>query len=542
MNTTTRLFPAFLALSLLGACTGDGCEALGYPVLESGALYVAAACGVGSEEGTQQAPFATITAALKAAKDGQTISVASGVYRESLSLGKGVRLVGAGRDAVQIQPDAGRGIQVSGSGAVRVESLSVVGAQFAGIGSSGAPLLLKDVEVRKTSRPKDPVTGLPLGGNGVEVTGGGALTLEGCVISGNQGTGVIAHGGGAVSIIDPAFIIDPSYMPRSADHVGIIDPAFSVGAGSVISGNRKGGVAIIDPSYGPANGKADDASDVALSVRGALLDGNWSFGIVLYGASASLQAVGVANTRQETSEDDGHGLVVVPGLKSQAPVHVDIDDKSVFAGGGGSGLLVSSTEKIAIDVDSQADVSGNVAGGVWVGGKAATLRLGAKTRLSRNHMLGAAATGGARLEATGAHIEDTQPKMWGPPAGGLPVPIADGVGFFEGGRGRLTGVAIASMQRAAVIVVGGGDKAGNGELDLTFDQLQVSGSKYGLVVNGGGAKASSTLQEAAAQGSASSVATAVKVDAAEPVWFSPCSQSDASADCRPAQPAVAAVK
>lgn len=134
-------------------------------------------------------PHATISAALAAAKAGDTVLVEPGIYPETLALKSGVRLVSrASRQAV-LRPAAGahravlalgvRGAQLEGF-AIRAEGAA---AFDLGVELNDAEVELIDLEI----------TGAK--GFAVEITGLGSSSLRRCLLRGNAG--------GAVRITSP---------------------------------------------------------------------------------------------------------------------------------------------------------------------------------------------------------------------------------------------------------------------------------------------------------------------------------------------------
>jgi len=288
-------------------------------------------------------------------------------------------------------------------------------------------------------------------------------------------------------------------------------------------------VAIIDPSYTPT-----DVHDVGLVIQGVLLDGNWVFGVAVYGSSARVQASAVVNTRRENNSDIADGLVVAPGIKSQTDVAAIIDERSVVANNLRAGLLVVGGGAKSIDAKVGADVSLNAVGGIWAQGKGALLKLHGKARLSTNTLIGAGVTGGARIEADGGRVDNTVPTNWAPVRSGAPqLTGADGIGIFKGATGSLKGIKLDNLARAGVIVDGGAKSAG-GELDLVLKDVLFANSGFGVLINKGSPKSSAALQTAAS--AAKGVDQPLKENAEVKVRVSACSQDDPAASCAPLKP------
>ncbi len=544
MNTTSlKMTGCLVGLLSMGACVADLCPGAQFPTDSESALYVAGGCGSDSDgDGSRDAPFSTISQAASGASSGQVIAVASGTYQESVTLKAGVRLLGMGPDRVTIIADLNVGVEVTGTAAVEIAHLRVSKAVPVGIRSAKTPLILDDVIVDHTGRRKK--DGQLVGGHGVQVTGGASLTIRRSQIIDNQGTGVLAEGAGVVGIIAPSYIIDPSYTPGpnsiidpsyqprpiDGDGVGIIDPSYQVANSTAVSSNRGGGVAIIDPSYTPA-----DADDVGLVLQGVFLDSNWGFGVAVYGSSAKLQASAIVNTRRENNSDIADGCVVAPGIKNKAAVSATIDERSVLASNLRAGVLIVGGGGETIATDVGADVSLNAVGGIWAQGKGALLKLHGKARLSTNTLIGAAVTGGSRIEAKGGRADNTVPTNWAPIRSGAPqLTGADGIGIFKGASGSLEGIKLDNLARAGVIVDGGAAKADGAELDLVLKDVVFASSGYGVLINKGSPKSSAALQAAVSKGK--DVDQPLLEDAQVKVRVSACSQDDPAASCAPIQP------
>jgi alpha-tubulin suppressor-like RCC1 family protein len=111
-----------------------GTHSYGFQALAA-ALSVAG--GNSSCSNTTGQPFCTIQAAINAAPDGSTISVAAGVYTETLDVSgrNGLSIVGAGRDSVTLRPTTTLPWNIEGYDATRRTPVRVVGST--GISFSG---------------------------------------------------------------------------------------------------------------------------------------------------------------------------------------------------------------------------------------------------------------------------------------------------------------------------------------------------------------------------------------------------------------------
>jgi hypothetical protein len=87
-------------------------------------LYVNSAAS-GAQNGSSSHPFKTIGAALGAAKSGDKVNVASGTYKENITLPKKVKLVGAGKGKSVIVSDKNDESVVTMKDGSRIEGVSV---------------------------------------------------------------------------------------------------------------------------------------------------------------------------------------------------------------------------------------------------------------------------------------------------------------------------------------------------------------------------------------------------------------------------------
>jgi hypothetical protein len=133
----TRLPGLCAAAAALLACS-SACRA-GEAEQDQGTLFVEASARAG--DGSRARPFNTLAAAVAAARDGERIVVAAGVYRERLRLERPIRIEGlAGATLVAPEPEA---VAIEALAAATIEGLRIVGGA---IGVRGAaPLTLRSV-------------------------------------------------------------------------------------------------------------------------------------------------------------------------------------------------------------------------------------------------------------------------------------------------------------------------------------------------------------------------------------------------------------
>jgi serine/threonine protein phosphatase PrpC len=162
-------------------------------------------------------PFASIAAAMEAARPGDTVLVGPGTYREPVRLAEGVTLRSArSREAV---------LSVRGEAAVRAEG--VRGAVLSGFRLAAAPeepfdagvvveggaVLLEDLEVTGARRV------------GVELSGPGESALRGSAVHGNLGPGVLVRAGASPRLAH-------NLVTRNGRGPGAMAPGIDVEAGA----------------------------------------------------------------------------------------------------------------------------------------------------------------------------------------------------------------------------------------------------------------------------------------------------------------------
>lgn len=453
-------------LAGVGCEEPDLCANPGYPSATGAVLRVHGLCGNDQGDGSAQAPFGTIGAALLHASAGTTVVVASGIYRESVTLPPGVHLVGAGGAGTQLSPYDGVGLTIAGKGTSTVRSIVIEQARGIGIDIDQAEVVLDQVVVRGT---KSLSAAQP--GHGIRANAAAKLTLQRCQVQDSAGIGVAVTGSGPVVIIDPLF--KPAQGPRSQDQAGIIDPLFL--PASRISSNALGGVAIIDPLFVPNSTAAD------LQLVASDIGKNGKYGVALFGASARVER-SVVHGSASVAGAQGDGLVLAAstqGGHAAKALSMTVDAASLVTGCARLGILIAAPGK--------GEVAGEVSqcerGGVWAQGPGAEVEIQGSALLAKNAVVGVAASAGARLAVFGARIADTRALAYTAPGSTGSVDLADGVGVFSQASGKITGAKLIGNPRAGVIGHSCATKS-DGMPDLLIENTLIQGSKYGVVVAG----------------------------------------------------------
>ena len=159
MEPGARHFGYLLAVFVVattGCGTSPQCGENGYPPPPEGegevVLYVSAHCGAAEGDGSADAPFATITAALEeaATRSADLVLVASGTYdEEALIVSPGVSILGAGSDhTLIVSRGPGPTVTIRDIDGVSLSGVSLQGDGGLGVLVQGATnVVLADVVV-----------------------------------------------------------------------------------------------------------------------------------------------------------------------------------------------------------------------------------------------------------------------------------------------------------------------------------------------------------------------------------------------------------
>ena len=464
LDRAARGVTVTLLAGALAACGSDSKEPCNFNAdaeAAGGANTVKYSSHCGDDSGGEI--YETLTAAIDSlGGTGGTVLVSSGTYKETLQVPAGVDLIGAGPEETIIEPASGEiGIVVSDGAHSVIEGVTVRNAGKVAVGAIDVGITLRNVVIETTSLVDN------AGGHGVQIEGAAEVVVEGSIIENNAGTGILAVGTEAVTIIDPAFSEDPN----ATDGESIIDPAFS--PGTQISGNDGGGIAIIDPAFSEADKISGD-----VLIEGVDIADNQRFGIALFGANGTIRQTAVRGTVARGGGEGYADGVLVSGKRNdgQTPpddITVSIADDVVIAGCARAGVAGFAGARVNV----LATVGRNERGGVWGAGKGTTVTLGSSAELAENGLVGVGVNGGAMLDAQGGVIRDTQLRK-GP---GGQKDIADGIVILSGAAATISGVVFDDNARAGVQI----DKPKIKGLkpDVTMSGATFLGGEYGVAIN-----------------------------------------------------------
>lgn len=377
-------------------------------------------------DGSPEAPFQTVAAALGAASDGDVIYLDAGTWSEPVISGKGVSVVGCGAEHTMIAPGDSVGIGLVTELPVRVENLRVDNALGVGLQFVGGEPVMRQVLVTAT-RAEVSGAGEPAKyGHGIQATGGAVVRLDGVTSAQNQGLGLLASD--AAAIVTGTFLVN----------------------------NDRGGAQIVTGTFQPS------------SFTDSIVKDNSRFGVALYGVGATLDGNTIDGTKagpgSSLTDQGGDALVVAPsGPDDVAIVEVLITATNLIIGSQRLGIL---TARPAV-VDLQAHVVDNQRGGFWGEGNGVTLRAGSQAELRGNGGAAVAVRAQARAELLGALLADTThiPVT----SEGVPEEGADGLVASDGASVRVENATFDNNLRAGIL---------GHAIDVSGDDFIVTGTFF----------------------------------------------------------------
>jgi len=332
-------------------------------------VFVDGAYTGGANDGTRGHPFTTVVRALNAAKDGSVVAIAAGTYVEDLSIPPGVRVFGRCPSMVEVRgvpslPDSWPIILKDRSELHRVAVTSATPA-VAVFGASGA--LLEQVWVHD------------VGNAGVVVqatTSKASLTMRRSLIERAKKFGLVAT-------------------------AATVQVEASVVRGTALATGAKGGeglVAQIDP---------DTRAPSVFGVRGSVIEGNASFGVLAIGSTVDLDGCVLLANRAEGEGGVGGGAFAQAAVETGDPSTVSIK-RSLLSGNEVQGVGVKRST-LLVERSVIRDTGGRTSDGIGGPGVQVTIDASATVLdsvLERNHHAGALLIGG-RLVLEGVIVRDT---------------------------------------------------------------------------------------------------------------------------------------
>lgn len=486
-----------------------------------GEVCVPAACGVGAwgdlpvdadtvyvaagadGEGTADDPLGSVQAAADraGALGGALVAIGAGEYEGALSLGvehDRVTIAGRCRELVTLVAEAGQGvptIEIDGGSRLPLPTFAVEGVTVTG-GEVGVWVDHAAATLRRVSADRNVAVGVLVRGDsevsmeesdvldtqttedgtfgdGIEVTSGAALTVQGGTVRGNASRGVLVTGSGSSAVLTGVAVLETVADGSGQRGWGVA--AFAGGAATVascsIEGNTQAGVVVsgsgssielsdsvvadtVPAAEGTGGVGVTVEAEAALVATGCLVRANAEAGVLVTGAgsTASLTDVTVADTLGLAGGLHGYGVAVQEGGALAVT-------QSTIRDGAGVGLFVDGSLGAQV-VATGCTLEGNTREGVFATGEGAILTLeevvvrGTRPDADGGWGRGIGVQDGVNLVVRGATIEGNSEVGLFASDAGTSVEIHDSriVGTTPGPGGEGQGVAV--LGGAALSAVG----------------------------------------------------------------------------------------
>lgn len=286
-------------------------------------VYVDATTAGG--DGSIDKPFATIQAALDAARDGATIAIAAGKYPEALKIRKRVIVQGACAASVELA-GAGEFTSVDVTATAELRDVAVSGSGFGIVVTNAKDVILDRVHVHDTKS------------GGVYVANGGpgaSATLRASLVE--RATGAGATAGSGTLTIERSLIRDTRADTR-----------------------RDWGYGVRAERFGPPDKPGGPAS---VTVRASVLERNTTGGALAQGSALIIEASVVRDTAVRPKDNlAGEGVI---GLYFQSAAEVSIL-QSWIARAHTAGVAMYGG-KLSIDRTTIEDIGTNGVGALGMG-------------------------------------------------------------------------------------------------------------------------------------------------------------------------------
>jgi len=369
--------------------------------------------GGGGDEGTAEAPYASVTEAVDAADSGATIQVAAGTYEEAIVLSgvEGLSIVGgfpSGGDFSERDPEANvttvlgsadaAVVMVEGATGVLLEGLHLTGGGgfddgyrrsgggiFVGNGSADVSIVANRIDGNASDGGDTPTenvgggiaadaTGVLIAGNVVEgnvsgrgpgIAAFGEATIDQNTITGNDGLG--DHGGGIYASGD--LTITGNHVEGNS--IGA-DVGYGWGGGMIVFGDETSALLqgnVVTGNSAPAAGSGvfvDDGADATLVGElyydnECTTDGGAGFFTDSGGETATVVEASFVTIAQHDCPDapnGGNGVLAVISEETAPPTEATFTD-SIFWGNaaldvaslGGEVQLVDSIAEATVEAD-----------------------------------------------------------------------------------------------------------------------------------------------------------------------------------------------
>ncbi len=386
------------------ACpTGDYADSLPTPPPTDGSVVYVKAGATAGGDGSYAMPYGALSELRWTwLSPGATVALAKGTYEGTLHVKEGVRIVGACVRETRVTGDTGFDSSVattiSGVGEARVENLTIGAAAQEGLRVTGGhSITLEGVLVERTRgagiaiadtdsvvtlrdtviRDTQPRAGDDGFGQGINLHSGAQLTAVRLLVQGNRTTGIIAGDEGTTVDLTDSVIRDTE--PRASD------------------GRFGTGVAI---QYG-----------AQLSATRLLVQSNHGGGLFAIGdgTAVNLADTIIRDTMSRVSDGMfGDGIELQDGAQLSAARLVVRGNQSIGIFADGDGTAVDLTDTV---VRNTAPRTSDDAFGRGIGVQQGAQLTAARLLVERNHELGIALTGDATTaNLSDIVIRDTEPR------------------------------------------------------------------------------------------------------------------------------------
>ncbi|MBX5475331.1 MAG: right-handed parallel beta-helix repeat-containing protein [Thermoleophilia bacterium] len=238
----SRILAAFSIALAAAAVAAPGAEAVGGPV-----LYVdgsSASCTDGGT-GTQAAPFCTIGAAAAVVAAGQTVQVAAGVYRESVTVRSSgtssAPIVFAAAPGATVTVTGGaHGFAVSGRSWVAINGFDITATSGHGldVSSGSSHVILSGNHVSQSGQPSSGLTAY-----GIRLSGVTDSVVSGNTVDHNSDSGIAVVGSSArIQVLGNKSFANARQFQRAAAGIRLAGSTDGVVAGNVVHDNEDSGI------------------------------------------------------------------------------------------------------------------------------------------------------------------------------------------------------------------------------------------------------------------------------------------------------------
>jgi hypothetical protein len=409
-----------LALSACVAVTDTDptCRIDGYPIAPAdakGVVRVSATLGSATGDGSADRPFASIQQGIDAAPEGGAVLVMAGTYKESLRIGKSVKVLGglpgcsANEARIILQSTELHAVEIAGASGVVVRGLRIEQPVGAGIAVSGGEARIEDSSINGVVADGEE-------GFGVLATDNASIILQNNAISGSALGGVVVRN--AKGIILQSQILD---------------------------GKGRGGI-LLEHASGP------------VTIEKTIVARNERTGIAVLSSKAIILQSEVMDTLGTGSAGRGEGIIVAEMLEGGVSLGVSeaTIEGSTISGNDRAGVVFAGDTRGII---LQNNIKGNAddtsfGAGIWLQGNAGGaegIEIAGNV-VSENHFMGIGVTSGSRAIILQKNtIADTVAGMW-TAAAGEEVTLSDGIGVFKGARVKIDGNDIQRSARAGIVL------------------------------------------------------------------------------------------